>query len=148
MRSEFQYFMSQEDHKFFDEYILSIEEPTIEHGNHFDEIQLLDGSIQYERSQLDNDVLTAGRIAIATTDLEGNYNFTSHKEIESLYKKLRSWLKKRSVNNLVCFNEKAEESATQKVNNFWVSTGAETIVKEKGIKLKQFESGNVAFKLA
>lgn len=61
---------------------------------------------------------------------------------------LRSWLKKRCVNNLVCFNENAKENTTQKVNNFWLSTGAETIVKEKGIKLKQFESGNVAFKLA
>ena len=73
--------MSQEDHISFDEYIFSIEGTSIEHGNHFDEIQLLDGSIQYERSQLVNDALTAGRIAIATTDLEGNYNFTSHKEI-------------------------------------------------------------------
>ncbi len=148
MRSEFQYFMNQEDHTAFDEHILSIEGVSIKLGEHFDEVCLDDGFIQYERSQFINGVLTAGRIAIASTDLEGCSNISSHEEIESLYKKLRRWLKKKSHNKLVCYNEKLKEPTTQPIKNFWLAPSAEVELKESGVKLKQFESGNVAFKLA
>ena len=148
MRSEFQYFMSKDDHAAFDDHIRSIDGVSIKSGKHFDEILFGDGFIQYERSFLENDVLTSGRIAIASTDLDGAYNFSSHQAVESLYKKLRSWLKKRSINSLVCYNEKSEEPTFQAVKNFWLVTGAETALKESTIKLKQFKSGNVVFKLA
>ncbi|MBG56968.1 MAG: hypothetical protein CMK46_01620 [Porticoccus sp.] len=148
MRSEFQYFMSQDDHAAFDSHLLSIDGVTIKQGKHFDEIRLGDGFIQYERSILNEGILTSGRIAIASTDLERSYNFSSYQAVEALYKKLRSWLKKRSINTLVCYNEKSENYTVQAVKNFWLVTGAETLLNESGIKLKQFESGNVVFKLA
>lgn len=148
MRSEFQYFMNQDDHTVFDEYLRSIHGVSIKQGKHFDEILLDDGFIQYERSFLEDRVLTSGRIAIASTDLDGAYNFSSHQAVESLYKKLRNWLKKRSVNSLVCFNEKSENPATQSVKSFWLGPGAEAILNDPAIKLKQFKSGNVVFKLA
>ncbi len=148
MRSEFQYFMSQEDHAGFDEHLRSLDGVSVERGKNFDEILYSDGSIQYERSQLLDGVLTAGRIAIATTDLDGNFNFTAHDEIETIYKKLRNWLKKRSMNNLVCFNENSQDRVTQATKNFWLANGAELSHKEQGIRLKQFYTGNVAFKLA
>jgi len=140
--------MNDEDHASFDELLHSIPGISIKHGKSYDEILLSDGFVQYQRSELINNVLTAGRIAIATTDLDGEYNFTSHQEIEKLYKKLRNWLKKRSLNALICFNEQLGENTTQPVKNFWLCNGAESQVKTQGIKLKQFESGNVVFKLA
>ena len=94
--------MSTEDHASFDELLRSIPGITIALGKSFDEILLLDGRIQYARSQLSDNILTAGRIAIATMDLAGNHNFDSYEEVEKLYKKLRSWLKKHSTNELVC----------------------------------------------
>ncbi|WP_444904246.1 hypothetical protein ACJJIU_03845 [Microbulbifer sp. CnH-101-E] len=148
MRSEFQYFMNQDDHAVFDEYLRSIDGVSIKQGKHFDEILLDDGFIQYERSLLEDRVLTSGRIAIASTDLDGAYNFSSHQAVESLYKKLRNWLKKRSVNSLVCFNEKSENPTTQAVKSFWLGPGAEATLNDPAIKLKQFKSGNVVFKLA
>jgi len=140
--------MNQDDHTVFDEYLLSIDGVSIKSGKHFDEICLGDGFIQYERSNLESGVLTSGCIAIASTDLEGVYNYSSHQEIESLYKKLINWLKKRSSNSLVCYNEKADNPTTQAINNFWLVTGAEAALNESAIKLKQFKSGNVVFKLA
>lgn len=148
MRSEFQYFMNQDDHAVFDDHLRSIDGVSIKQGKHFDEILLDDGFIQYERSLLEDGVLTSGRIAIASTDLDGAYNFSSHQIVESLYKKLRNWLKKRSVNSLVCFNEKSENPTTQAAKNFWLGPGAEVTLNDPAIKLKQFKSGNVVFKLA
>ena len=106
MRSEFQYFMSQDDHAAFDGHLLTIDGVSIKQGKSFDEILFGDGFIQYERSILEEGVLTSGQIAIASTDREGVYNFSSHKAVEELYKNLRNWLKKRSINTLVCYNEK------------------------------------------
>jgi hypothetical protein len=140
--------MNQEDHAAFDDHLRSFDGVSIKQGKHFDEILLDDGFIQYERSLLEDGVLTSGRIAIASTDLDGSYNFSSYQEVESLYKKLRNWLKKRSVNSLVCYNEKSESPTTQVVKNFWLGAGAEAALKESAIKLKQFKSGNVVFKLA
>lgn len=148
MRSEFQYFMNQDDHVAFDNHLLSIDGVSIKHRKHFDEILFDDGFIQYQRSILEDGILTSGRIAIASTDLEGSYNFSSHQAVEALYKKIRSWLKKRSVNTLVCYNEKSEKPAAQTVKNFWLLTGAEAMLNESAIKLKQFKSGNVVFNLA
>ena len=148
MRSEFQHFMSLEDHEAFDNHLRSIDGVIIKPGKHFDEIIFIDGLIQYQRSALEDGILTSGRIAIASTELDGSYNFSSHQEIEHLYKNLRKWLKKRSINTLVCYNEKSEEHIVQVVKNFWLATGAEAALKASTIKLKQFKSGNVAFKLA
>ena len=140
--------MSQDDHAAFDDHIRSIDGASIKKGKHFDEIQFEDGFIQYERSLLEDGILTSGRIAIASTDLDGSYNFSSHKAVESLYKQLRNWLKNRSINSLVCYNEKSESPTVQAVKNFWLATGAEATLNEPSIKLKQFKSGNVVFKLA
>ena len=148
MRSEFQFFMNNEDHSLFDEFISKIDGVEIKTGQFFDDIYLLDGKIQYERSKLDNGVLSAGRIAIATTDLDGNYNFSSFAEIEKLYKKLRNWLKKRSINNLVCFNESLDSTVVVPTKNFWVAKGALNNLKASEIKFKQFHSASVVFKLA
>ena len=148
MRSELQYFMSQDDHAVFDDYLRSIDGVSIKKGENFDEILLDDGFIQYERSFLVDGILTSGRIAIASTNLDGAYNFSSHQAVESLYKKLRNWLKRRSVNSLVCFNEKSKNPATQIVKNFWLGVGAAITLNNLAIKLKQFKSGSIVFKLA
>ena len=148
MRSEFQYFMSDNDHSLFDDYVLSFPSVSIKKGKSYDEILLLDGFIQYDRSNLSNGILTSGRIAIASTDLDGQLNFEEHDEIEKLYKKLRNWLKKRCINKLVCFNENIGESTLQPVKNFWLCEGAAEIVKSQNIKLKQFVSTYAVFKLA
>ena len=148
MRSEFQYFMSDSDHAEFDEFILSFPGVTIKTGKSYDEIILLDGFVQYDRSNLSDGILTSGRIAIATTDLDGNLNFTSDKEIEHLYKELRKWLKKKSTNKLACFNEKMGESTLQPTKNFWLCEGAEEMKKSHNIKLKQYVSTHAVFKLA
>lgn len=140
--------MSQDDHAAFDDHLRSIDGVSIKKGKHFDEILFEDGFIQYERSLLEDGILTSGRIAIASTDLDGSYNFSLHEAVESLYKQLRSWLKKRSINSLVCYNEKSERPAVQAVKNFWLATGAEATLNESSIKLKQFKSGSVVFKLA
>ena len=148
MRSEFQYFMNQDDHAAFDDHLYNIDGVSIRKGAHFDEILFNDGFIQYKRSFLEDGILTAGRIAIASTGLEGSYNFSSHEGVESLYRKLRGWLKKRSINALVCYNERSENPEPQAVKNFWLVTGAESALNKSAIKLKQFKSGNVVFALA
>lgn len=148
MKSEFKYFMSLEDHVAFDEHIRSLPDICLEHRELYDEIIVSDGFIQYQRSKLINGVLTAGRIAIATTDLSGEYSFASYQEVETVYQKLRNWLKKRSINTLVCFKENMGENSTQPINNFWLCEGAEALVKGQGVRLKEFDSAYVAFKLA
>ena len=148
MRSEFQYFMSDNDHSLFDKHILEFPGVSIKKGKSYDEILLLDGFIQYERSKLSDGILTSGRIAIATTDLDKKVNFEAHREIEEFYKKLRSWLKKRSVNKLVCFNEKIGESTLQPVKNFWLCSGAAEIVQIQNVKLKQYVSTYAVFRMA
>ena len=140
--------MSPEDHEAFDDHLRSIDGVIIKPGKNFDKILFTDGFIQYQRSALEDGILTSGRIAIASTELDGTYNFSSHQEVENLYKKLRSWLKKRSINTLVCYNEKSEEHTVQVVKNFWLATGAEAALKASTIKLKQFQSSNTAFRLA
>ncbi|MFD2178573.1 hypothetical protein [Veronia pacifica] len=139
--------MNQDDHAVFDDHLRSIDGISIKQGKHFDEILMGDGFIQYERSRLEDGVLTSGRIAIASTDLDGAYNFSSRQAVESVYKKLRDWLKKRSVNALVCYNEKSENPATQSIKNFWLGAGAAATLNNSAIKLKQFKSGNIVFKL-
>ncbi|GAA6186876.1 MULTISPECIES: hypothetical protein [Alteromonadaceae] len=148
MRSEFQYFMNQDDHAIFDDHLRSIDGVSIKQGKGFDEILLDDGFIQYKRSLLEDGILTSGRIAIASTDLDGAYNFSSHQAVESLYKKLRKWLKNRSVNSLVCYNETSEKPAKQAVKTFWLGTGAEKALTDSAIKLKQFKMGKAVFELA
>lgn len=148
MRSEFQYFMSQDDHEAFDGHLRTIDGVSIKQGKSFDEIIFGDGFIQYERSILEEGVLTSGRIAVASTDPEGFYNFSSHEAVEELYKRLRNWLKKRSINTLVCYNEKSENHTVEAVKSFWLAAGAEALLNESAVKLKQFKSGNVVFKLA
>lgn len=148
MRSEFQYFMSDLDHSEFDDLIMSFPDVTIKKGKSYDEIILLDGFVQYERSNLSDGILTSGRIAVATTDLGGQFNFTSHKEIEHLYKELRKWLKKKSTNKLACFNENIGESTLQPTKKFWLCKGAEEMTKSHNIKLKQYVSTHAVFKLA
>lgn len=113
MRSEFQYFMNQSDHTAFDDYLLSIDGVSIKFGEHFDEICLGEGFIQYERCHFQNGVLTSGRIAIASTDLDGCFNFSSHEVVEALYRKLGSWLMNCCINTLVCYIEKSVQSTTQ-----------------------------------
>jgi len=140
--------MSENDHSLFDEYVLSFSGVSIKNSKGFYEILLLDGFIQYERSKLSNGILTSGRVAIATTDLDGQLNFEAYDEIEELYKNLRNWLKKRCINKLVCCNEKIGESTLQPVKNFWLCEGAAEIVKSGNIKLKQFESTHTVFRLA
>ncbi|EPG0368242.1 hypothetical protein ACSWVZ_001057 [Photobacterium damselae] len=139
--------MNQDDHAAFDDHLRSINGVSIKHEKHFDEILLDDGFIQYEQSLLKDGILTSGCIGIASTDLDGAYNFSSHQAVESLYKKLRNWLKKRSVNALVCYNERSENPTTQSVKNFWLGAGAAATLNNSAIKLKQFKSGNVVFKL-
>ena len=92
--------MSDDDHSRFDEFLTKFANIKIVSGNSFDEIHLLDGSIQYVRSAQIGTVITSGRIAIATTDLDGNRNYDSYPEVEKLYRSLRNWLKKRSTNKL------------------------------------------------
>ncbi|WP_374917116.1 hypothetical protein [Shewanella seohaensis] len=148
MRSELQYFMNQDDHAAFDNHLLSIDGVSLKQGKLFDEILFDDGFIQYQRSILEDGILTSGRIAIASTALDGSYNFSSHQAVEALYKKLRSWIKTRSINTMVCYNDNLEKQTVQAVNNLWLATGAEAMVNESAIKLKQFRSGNVVFKPA
>ena len=140
--------MCIEDHDDFDKFILSFDGLSIKHGNAFDKIHCFDGFIQYQRSQLMEGVLSAGRIAIATTDLNGNTNFSNSKEIEVIYKKLRRWLKKRCINSLVCFNEQFDNTTLQPVKTLWVAPSALDRCKNGKVKLKQFHSGFVVFKLA
>jgi len=49
---------------------------------------------------------------------------------------------------MVCYNDNLEKQTVQAVNNLWLATGAEAMVNESAIKLKQFRSGNVVFKPA
>ena len=145
MRSEFQYFMSDDDHSRFDEFLTKFANIKIVSGNSFDEIHLLDGSIQYVRSAQIGTVITSGRIAIATTDLDGNRNYDSYPEVEKLYRSLRNWLKKRSTNKLVCFNEKIGRNSMKPVKNIWLCEGAAQKIERENLQLKQILTAAVVF---
>ena len=139
--------MSEEDHSALDTLLESIEGVELKRGRKYVEILYMGGFIQYVRSELIDGVLTSGRISIATTDLDGEYNYESFQEIEKLYKKLRNWLKIRSTNKLLCFSEKTGRSSIMPVKNFWLCEGAEKLITTDGIRLKQFISTYAVFEL-
>ena len=107
------------------------------------------GSVQFLRSHLSETAISAGRIAIATTGLDGECLFPeTSEELERAYRELRRWLQKRYSNDLVCFNECAplEQRVVAPCRNVWL--GPHTLhwlETMPGANLRQFIDGPVIF---
>jgi hypothetical protein len=107
------------------------------------------GSIQFLRSQRFDCTLTAGRIALATTGLDGESLVPeSASELERIYRQLRRWLQKRYTNDLVAYSESLppEKRKVVRYPSFWLAPHARSwLLNHSDAVLRQFRNGTVVF---
>jgi len=101
-----------------------------------------DCPIQYYRCKKFNNILTAGRISIATTGFDLNYK--SSKLAEKKYNMMRRWIKNIYSNKMTSRNVNIENS-TSIINDFWVSQTVINEIQNSSLILKQFKDGYVVF---
>lgn len=142
--------MTSKDELEFEAQVGAIDGTRIARGQSYDLIHFDDVTIQYERSQLVGSTLTAGRIAIATTGLGGEKFYPQPSGAESVYKKLRTWLRKNYSNSLVCFSDglPPESRLVVPTKNFWLGRHASHWLRENGGCLRQFKTAGAFFEPA
>lgn len=149
MRSECQFFMAPEDEAEFLAHATTAHPLTVSGEGHIAALTCSLGSIQFLRSQRFDSTLTAGRIALATTGLDGESLVPeSASELERLYRQLRRWLQKRYTNDLVAFNESfpPEHRKTVRYPSVWLAPHARSwLVSHSDAELRQFHTGFVVF---
>jgi hypothetical protein len=143
MRSEFQFIMSAEDMSEFDDFLLSHDGVEIESRKGFDVVHYESAEFQYMRSGIYEDLLTVGRIALATTDLDKQPNFENSHQIEKLYKRCRTWLRKRYSNCLEAVNYNVTPPAKCAVKYVWLGPNAEKWLDSGRGKLRLFPKNGV-----
>jgi hypothetical protein len=109
-----------------------------------------ESQIQWLRGTLDGAILTAGRIAVATTNLENAVNDTSTQvAVEALYKALRIWIKKRYRNGLVATSDNAPIGPTnpsKPISSMWVGPAAcSWLERAREHTFRQFPGGGVRY---
>ena len=139
--------MLPEDEAEFEDQVKRIEGAVLQRGKVFDEIVVDDVPIQYLHSEQKDSTLSAGRIAIATTDKAGEATYPNFAAAESAYKKLRAWLRKNYNNNLVGYSEyfPLESRVVMVTKNFWLGPHAAKWHEFQNGTLRQFHSGAVVF---
>ena len=143
MRSEFQFIMSAEDMSEFDDFLLSHDGVAIEVGECFDMVHYDSAKFQYMRSGIYADLLTVGRIALATTDIDKKDTNSNSEKIEKLYKSCRNWLRKRYSNCLDAVNYDVTPPAKATVKYIWLGPHAEKWFDSGQGKLRIFPKNGV-----
>ena len=108
------------------------------------------GSIQYEPGERFDSLVTAGRIALATTGLDREPLFQpeSAAVLERAYRGLRRWLQARYINDLVCYSEffPVGQRKVSPARSFWLGPHARAwLLHHPGAVLRQFRTGAVVF---
>jgi hypothetical protein len=149
MRSECQFFMASEDEAEFLAHATTAHPLAISGEGHIAALTCSLGSIQFLRSQRFGSMLTAGRIAIATTGLDGESLVPeSDSELERIYRQLRRWLQKRYTNDLVAYSEAfpAGQRKVVRYPSFWLAPHARNwVLSHSDAVLRQFRTGAVVF---
>lgn len=150
MRSECQFFMSSQDESQFVAHATSTDSITVTGNGAIAALTSPFGSIQFCRSELFGSTLTAGRIALATTGLDGEplLPVDNASSLERIYKQLRRWLQTRYTNDLVAYNESfpPEQRKVVRYPSIWLGPDARNwISSHADAKLRQFRTGHVVF---
>jgi hypothetical protein len=145
MRSEFQFFMTPDD----ESELVEVAQKMIDSIDRDSDIQWLfrvgDSPIQLLRSYIRNGELISGRISIATSGFGIDYK--SGSDGESVYKRLRSWLKKTYSNGMTCRNVRIDNSRMD-IRCFWVSPRVIRLIQaDSSLTLKQVPKAPVVFEL-
>lgn len=146
MRSEFQFFMTEEDQLDFLEFAEVYIDKIDKSPKAYWKLLVNDCYIQFEPSKFHNNDLISGRIAIATHGLDKEPTCSYGTEAEKIYKKLRNWLKKTYTNKLLCRNINIEGSS-QVSKHLWIGPRAKKWKQKNLGLLKQFPSGFAVFEL-
>jgi hypothetical protein len=151
MRSECQFFMAEKDEEEFVDYATLTHSIRVTGEGHITDFQGSHGDIQFLRSQRLGSVLIAGRIALATTDLDGHSVYPdSAPALERIYKQMRRWLQTRYCNRLVCYSEffPVGQRKVQPARMFWLGPHAQRWLETEPLAvLRQFRDGRVIFDL-
>ena len=151
MRSECQFFMSREDEAAFVAHATTAHSLVVNGDGVVAVLECSLGSIQLLRSVRFGDTLTAGRIALATTGLDGeNPVQESASELERIYRQLCRWMKKHYTNDLVAYSESLPPDQRKIIRypNFWLGPHARSwLLSHTGAALRQFLTGAVVFTL-
>ncbi len=149
MRSECQFFMCAEDEAEFITHATTSHPITYTCEGRIAAFDSPLGSIQFLRSYLHGSILTAGRIALATTGLSGECLFPgTAPELERIYRQLRRWLQKHYTNDLVAYSEAFPIGQRKVVRypSFWLGPHSRTwLLTHPGAVLRQFHTGAVVF---
>jgi hypothetical protein len=149
MRSECKFFMASEDEVEFLAHASTAHPLAISGDGHISALTCSLGSIQFIRSQRFGGTLTAGRVALATTGLDGESLFpASASELERIYRQLRRWLQKRYTNDLVAYSESLppEQRKVVRYPSFWLAPYARScLLSHSDAVLRQFRIGAVLF---
>lgn len=141
--------MAPEDEAEFLAHATTAHPLTVSGESHIAALTCSLGSIQFLRSQRFGSTLTAGRIALATTGLDGeNLVPESASELERIYRQLRRWLQKRYTNDLLAYNESLspEQRKVVQYPSFWLAPHARSwLLNHSDAVLRQFRTGAVVF---
>lgn len=143
--------MTEGDEQEFVEYVTRTHGVSVTGEGHIADFECAHGRIQFLRSQRFDLVLTAGRIALATTDRDGHSLCPdSAPALERIYKQMRRWLQTRYNNRLVCYSEffPVGLRKVQPARMFWLGPQAQRwLDTEPHALLRQFRDGRVVFVL-
>ncbi len=149
MRSECQFFMSAEDEAEFIAHATTAHPLNLSSEGTISALFCSHGSIQFLRSQRYGSTLTAGRIALATTGLDGECLFPdTAPSLERIYRQLRRWLQKHYTNDLVAYSEALplERRKVVRYPSFWLAPHARSwLLSHADAVLRQFLTGTVVF---
>ncbi len=141
--------MAESDDQEFVDYATSTHDVRVTGERHVTDFECAHGKIQFLRSQRFDMVLTAGRIALATTDRDGHSLYPdSAPALERIYKQMRRWLQARYSNRLVCYSEffPVGQRKVQGARMFWLGPHAASwLTAEPHAVLRQFRDGRVIF---
>jgi hypothetical protein len=143
MRSEFQFLQSENDENEFAEAFAMYCDALEKESDSQCFFRIGDCRIQFLRSRRKNDTIAVGRIALATHGF--GLSFISAPQAEALFRKMRTWLKKRYHNKLTAENITIPESTTS-YRNMWLGPGAQQLYRNSNITLKSITNGPVIIK--
>jgi hypothetical protein len=143
MRSEFQFLQSELDEKEFVAAFVDAAD-TLEQDSPIQWFFCVgDSRIQFLRSRRTEDQISLGRISLATHGF--GLSFASAPSAEALYKKMRSWLKKRYHNTLTAENIRIPGSATS-YRTMWLGPDAQARYRSGVVALRTLFDGPVIIK--
>ena len=118
MRSEVQFFMAPEDEASFLEFAREKHGLSVQ-GEWLVGDACPECGIQFQPSRIFDNDLTAGRISLATTDLDGNDRFQNETAaLEKAYRSLRRHLQKTYSNKLAAYTD--GQASKYVYRNLWL----------------------------